>query len=107
MTAPVFMFLTFAHHIQLVLKIEKYNLLVFLFIFGLGLACLPEGQCCHPKKSTLAKIFTKKCEVHLPLRFKKRPVKITMYLGLDIIIKLQFTPHFDYYCRKNSENWDT
>ena len=55
--------------------------------------------CCHTKKSTLAKIFTEKtsksAKYHPPLRYKKRPVKITMHLGLDIIIKLKFTIDFE------------
>ena len=58
-----------------------------------------KGHNCHTKKSTLAKIFTKKtsksAKYHRPLRYEKRPVKITMYLGLDIIIKLKFTTNFD------------
>ena len=43
----------------------------------------------------------------------KRPVKITMYLGLDIIIKFKFTTNFDRYAiinvlnclTKNFESW--
>ena len=58
-----------------------------------------KGHSCHTKKSTLAKIFTKKtsksAKYHRPLRHEKRPVKITMYLGLDIIIKLKCTTNFD------------
>ena len=33
---------------------------------------------------------------------KQRPVKITMYLGLDIIIKLKFTTNFDTSCKVTS-----
>ena len=48
-------------------------------VFGLGLACQAEGQCCHTKKSTLAKIFTKKTSKsanRMPLRYKKKdPLK--------------------------------
>ena len=52
-----------------------------------------KGHSCHTKKSTLAKVFTKKKRVKVRsttghYATKKRPVKITMYLGLDIIIKL-------------------
>ena len=52
-----------------------------------------KGHSCDTKKSTLAKVFTKKktsksAKYHRPLRYEKRPVKITMYLGLDIIMKL-------------------
>ena len=61
------------------------------------------GNSCHTKKSTLAKIFTKKKKKkRVKVRSttghyatKKRPVKITMYLGLDIIINLKFTTNFD------------
>ena len=31
----------------------------------------------------------------LPLRYKNRPVKITMYLGLDNIIRLSFSTNFN------------
>ena len=31
----------------------------------------------------------------LPLRYKTRPIKITMYLGLDNIIKLKFPTNVD------------
>ena len=37
-------------------------ILLFLSIFGLGLACQTKGQCCHTKNSTLAKTFTEKNE---------------------------------------------
>ena len=33
-----------------------------VLVFGLGLACQAKGQCCHTKKSTLAKIFTEENE---------------------------------------------
>ena len=32
---------------------------------------------------------------------QKKPVKITMYLGLDILIKLKFTTKFDRYAILN------
>ena len=68
-------------------------------VFGLSLACQAKGQCCHTKKSTLAKIFTekneKKCEVQPATTLQKRPVKIIMYLGLGIIIMLKLTTDFD------------
>ena len=51
------------------------------------------------KKSTLAEIFTKKKRIKVRstacYHTIKRRVKITMYLGLDIIIKLKFTTNFD------------
>ena len=71
-----------------------------MLFFGLGLACQAKGQCCRTKKSTLTKIFTEKmsksAKYRLPLRYKKKgPVKITMNLGLDIMIKLKFITNFD------------
>ena len=36
-----------------------------------------------------------KCKVPPATTLQKRPVKITMYLGLDIISKLKFTTNFD------------
>ena len=38
---------------------------------------------------------SKSAKFHLPLCYNKNPVKITMYLGLDIIVKLMFTTKFD------------
>ena len=61
-------------------------------VFSPGLACQAKCQSCHTKKSTLAKIFTEK-------RVKVRTVKITMYLDLDILIKLKFTTNFDRCAR--------
>ena len=50
-------------------------------------------------KSNLAKIFTGKKRVKVRStachNATKRPVKITMYLGLGIIIKLKSTTNFD------------
>ena len=39
--------------------------------------------------------MSKSAKYRLPLRYKKDPLKITRYLGLDIIIKLKFTIDFD------------
>ena len=70
-----------------------------------------KGHSCHTKKSTLAKVFTKKTSKSAkhPCHYatKKRPVKITMYLGLDIIIKLKFTTNFDRYAILNVLNYLT
>ena len=43
----------------------------------------------------LLKKASKSVKYRMSLRCKKRPVKITMYLGLNIIIKLKFTTKFD------------
>ena len=75
---------------------------------GLGLS---KSQYCHTKKSTLAKTVTKKKRVKVrstpATTLQKRPVKITMYLGLDIIIKLKFTTIFDRYAIFNVLNYLT
>ena len=72
---------------------------LFPVIVGLGLACQAKSQCCHTKKSTLAKTVTEKKRVKVrstpATTLQKRPVKITMYLGFDIIIELKFTTIFD------------
>ena len=43
----------------------------------------------------LRKRTSKRAKYRLPLPYKNRPVKITMYLGLDNIIKLKFPTNFD------------
>ena len=66
---------------------------------GLGLP-RPKAIVVIPKKLTLAKVFTEKKRVKVRsttghYATKKRPVKITMYFGLNFIIKLKFTTNFD------------
>ena len=65
------------------------------FWSGLGLS----SQRPITKKSNLAKILTGKnelsCEIPSATMLQKKTLKITMYLGLDIIIKLKFTTDFD------------
>ena len=61
-------------------------------IFGLGLACQAKGKCCHtnqplPKYLRKKRIKVQSTACHYAT---KMPVKITMYLSLDIIIKLKF-----------------
>ena len=72
---------------------------IYLFVSGLGLPWQAQGYSSRTKISTNAKSFTdetgKNARYCLPLRCIKRPAKITMYLGLDIIIKLKFTANFD------------
>ena len=54
------------------------------------------------------------CEVPLATTLQKRPVKITLHLGLDNIIKLKFTTSFDRceilnvlnYLNKNFEPYE-
>ena len=71
---------------------------------GLGLAC-PKAMIVIPKLQLLPNDLQKKTsnsvKYRLPLRYKKkRPVKIIVYLGLDIIIKsllqIKHTKLFDY-----------
>ena len=58
---------------------------------GLGLP-RPKAIVVIPKKSTLAKTLTEKTSKSAKhachYATKERPVKITMYLGLDIIFKI-------------------
>ena len=71
----------------------------FSFWPGLGLPS-QRPMMSYQKNQPFAKIFTKKKRVKVRstachYATKKRPSKITMYLGLDIIIKLKFTTNFD------------
>ena len=71
-----------------------------------------KGHSCHTKKSTLAKTFsekkTSKSAKHAcHYATKERPVKITMYLGLEIIIKIKFTTIFDRCAILNVLNYLT
>ena len=70
-----------------------------LFFLAWAWLAKAKGHCCHAKNQPLPKYVRKK---RVKVRSttghyatKKRPVKITMYLGLDIIIKLKFTTIFD------------
>ena len=82
-----------------------------LLLFGLGLAC--QGRkaiVVIPKTLPLPKHLRKK---RVKVRstpattLKKRPVKMTMYLGLDIRIKLKFTTIFDRCAILNVLNYLT
>ena len=77
---------------------------------GLGLP-RPKAIVVIPKKSTLAKTFTgkktSKSAKHACHYATKRPFKITMYLGLDIIIKFMFTTIFDRCAILNVLNYLT
>ena len=71
-----------------------------------------KGHSCHTKKSTLAKTFTEKktsksAKHACHYATKERPVKITMYLGLDIIIKIKCTINFDRCAILNVLNYLT
>ena len=59
-----------------------------------------------PCQNIYEKKTSKSAKYHLPLATKK-PVKITMYLGLDIIIKLKFTTDFDRCAILNVLNYLT
>ena len=79
----------------------------------LAWAWFAKAKChsCHTKKSTLAKTFTEKTSKSTKhachYASKERPVKITMYLGLDIIIKIKFTTIFDRCAILNVLNYLT
>ena len=86
-----------------------------MFWPGLGLP-RPKAIVVIPKINPCQNIYGKK---RVKVRstpattLQKRPVKITMYLGLDIIIKLKSTTSFDRcailnvlnYLTKNFESW--
>ena len=76
-----------------------FVLYILYMIFGRAWLAKAKGHSCHTKKSTLAKTFTEKTSKSAKhachYATKERPVKITMYLGLDIIIKIKFTTIFD------------
>ena len=64
-------------------------------IFGLGLACQATAIVVLLKINSYQNHL--RSEVPLATALQKRPVKITMHLGLDNIIKLMFTINFDRY----------
>ena len=85
-------------------RASKRYFLVDCFWPGLGLPS-PKAMLSY-QKSTPAKIFSKKKRVKARSTacYKKTLVKITMYLGLDIIITLKFTTNFDRCARLNILN---
>ena len=81
-------------------------------IFGLGLACkgqrpLLSYQKINPCQNIYGEKRVKVRSTTGHYTTKKRPVKITMYLGLDIIIKLKFTTNFDRCAILNILNYLT
>ena len=82
------------------------------FTSFLAWAWLAKANAGIPKKSILVKISTEEKRVKVRsttchYATKKRPVKITVYLGLDIIIKLKFTTDFDRCAILNVLNYLT
>ena len=77
---------------------------------GLGLprpkaiVVIPKNQ---PLPKHLRKNTSKSAKHACHYATKKRPVKITMYLGLDIIIKIKFTTVFDRCAILNVLNYLT
>ena len=77
---------------------------------GLGLprpkaiVVIPKDQ---PLPNHLRKKTSKSAKHACHYATKERPVKITMYLGLDIIIKIKFTTHFDRCAILNVLNYLT
>ena len=61
----------------------------------------------NPCQNIYGKKTSKSAKYRLSLRYKKGPVKITMYLGLDIIIELQFTVTVLMVCNINVLNYLT
>ena len=84
---------------------------VFRYIWpGLGLprpkaiVVIPQNQ---PLPKHLRKKTSKSAKHACHYATKERPVKITMYLGLDIIIKIKFTTIFDRCAILNVLNYLT
>ena len=77
---------------------------------GLGLprpkaiVVIPKNQ---PLPNHLRKKTSKSAKHACHYATKERPVKITMCLGLDIIIKIKFTTHFDRCAILNVLNYLT
>ena len=86
-------------------KYRKYS-----FWPGLGLprpkaiVVIPQNQ---PLPKHLRKKTSKSAKHACHYATKERPVKITMYLGLDIIIKIKFTTIFDRCAILNVLNYLT
>ena len=82
----------------------------FRFWPGLGLprpkaiVVIPQNQ---PLPKHLRKKTSKSAKHACHYATKERPVKITMYLGLDIIIKIKFTTIFDRCAILNVLNYLT
>ena len=97
-------------------KIDNILYILCDFWPGLGLP-RPKAIVVIPKNQPLPKYLReKRVKVRSTTGHyatKRRPVKITMYLGLDIKIKLKFTTNFDRcailnvlnYLTKNLESW--
>ena len=98
---------------------RSWRLKIFLFLalavfLAWALLAKAKRHSCHTKKSTLAKTFSEEKKKRVKVRStpattlqQKRPVKITIYLGLDIIIKLKFTTIFDRCAILNVLNYLT
>ena len=92
----------------LLMKVNSYRKNAYWPGLGLprpkAIVVIPKNQ---PLPKCLRKKTSKSAKYHRPLRYEKRPVKITMYLGLDIIIKLMFTTNFDRCAMLNVLNYLT
>ena len=90
------------------------DILIILIVYtcwpGLGLprpkaiVVIPQNQ---PLPKHLRKKTSKSAKHACHYATKERPVKITMYLGLDIIIKIKFTTIFDRCAILNVLNYLT
>ena len=106
-------FLFSEHHLTMPYICSKCCENVFLCFWpGLGLPShrpMLSYQKINPCQNITEKKkrVSKSAKYCLPLRYKKCPVKITMYLGLDIIIKLKFTINFNRCAILNKLNYLT
>ena len=91
-------------------RISQWRLATNSFWPGLGLprpkaiVVIPQNQ---PLPKHLRKKTSKSAKHACHYATKERPVKITMYLGLDIIIKIKFTTIFDRCAILNVLNYLT
>ena len=90
---------------------SKICILLFIHFWpGLGLP-RPKAIVVIPKNQPLPKHLRKKTSKSAKhachYATKERPVKITMYLGLDIIINIKFTKIFDRCAILNVINYLT
>ena len=97
-------------------QVTDFKICIFIYVLFLAFLAWAwlakaKGHSCHTTKSTLAKTFTEKTSKSAKhachYATKERPVKITIYLDLDIIIKIKITTIFDRCAILNVLNYLT
>ena len=93
---------------SLIISVKVNQFIVFWPGLGLprpkAIVVIPQNQ---PLPKHLRKKTSKSAKHACHYATKERPVKITMYLGLDIIIKIKFTTIFDRCAILNVLNYLT